>query len=711
MRHKVHISAAIVLTCLSINTALAQTTARTASLEQKHQELQKSTEALLKRLIAERTTVLEDMRKKARESMAEWENDPNYLNGKGLKAVLLDAEIVADGYGFDVQKLRQLYQVTKSTILGLEMVAKCGESSPQLGAAGKAIDSVSNTAKGAMDYFGLAANEEERLACVQTAKLNLYREVNRAYVYALTAKTARDSAKGFRQYAGLIQNMSGRDAASIVQQAKDLAANQDDVMLAFELVPVVGEILDMYKLGVGTDVLGTKASDVDRALTGVGLLAPEVVTQLFKRSPEIYLTMKSFISEVVVVKGGFFDSAIIRSGQELAPYKKKAQQVLDAMLVVEKEITEHVGGKVVTVVGESVHAISKRLEKMPTFRMSQAAAKAASNMIPDHMDAMIDVATKTQQILMFRPFNAVGKDAMQNAVDVAKSQGWRSKIVTKSMDIKPKSSSNPLLRAGIPYDPSLSKLNDALIDARKANDPAAIAKAQDDIAEMQKKLEKLFAQVDNNNNPIVDKVPAMFNGENVMWAVDTNGDKVMGVVNGQGKLYDPITKTTFDIGTSHPQIVELITDRNQSKVLPDYDLFAIGGTTISGGGRYDSTTGRMVDEAVVFEKNALGNTNTRNLETMTAINHSVAKKSGVKGDVVHHGAANYWTDIPDFPITVVMPNGKVMSIPEGPASNPAQWIQEFFHAQTQAGYKGLVPHSSWGWPDYNPRTGYNGGGN
>ena len=168
--------------------------------------------------------------------------------------------------------------------------------------SGKAVDSISSTAKGAMDYFGLAASEEERLACVQTEKLKLYREVNRAYIYALTAKSAKESAEGFRRYAGLIQTELGRDGAFIVQQANDLADNQDTVLFVFELVPVVGELLDLYKLGVGTDVMGGKASDVDRALAGVGLLAPEIVTQLFKRSPQVYLTMKSFISEIVVVK-------------------------------------------------------------------------------------------------------------------------------------------------------------------------------------------------------------------------------------------------------------------------------------------------------------------------------------------------------------------------------------------------------------------------
>ncbi len=683
--------------------------ARTTPLELKHKQLKQDTSALLKRLIAERAKVLEEMRKQARADMAEWENDPNYLNGKGLKAALLTSEAVANGYGFDVPKLRKMYLVTKKSILGLEMVTKCGKSSPTLNAAGKAVDSISSTAKGAMDYFGLAANEEERLACVQTEKLKLYREVNRAYIYALTAKSAKDSAEGFRRYAGLIQTELGRDGAFIVQQAKDLADNQDTVLFVFELVPVVGELLDLYKLGVGTDVMGGKASDVDRALAGVGLLAPEIVTQLFKRSPEIYLTMKSFISEVIVVKGGFFDSAIIRAGQELAPFKQKAMQVLSAMLEVEKKIVDKMDGKVLAVASESIDAVVKRLEKMPTYHMSKQAAIAASNMIPDHMDAMIEVAGKTQQILMFRPFNPLGKDAMQNAVNTAKTQGWRGKIATKWMDIKPKSASNPLLGAGIPADPALSKLNDPLVAARKANDPAAIVKAEEEIAEMEVKAQKLFAKVDNNNIPIVSKTPAQYNGQNVMWAVDKDGNKVMGVLNSNGKLYDPITDTTFDIGSSRPQIVELITDNNQTAILPDYDLFAVSGKTISGGGRYDAATGRMTDEAVVFEKNALGNTDTRNLEAMTAINQTVVKKTGVKGDVVHHGSANFWTDNRDFPITIIMPDGKVISLAAGPASNPDKWIQEFFHVQTLAGYRGLVPHPSWGWPTYNPRFGYNGG--
>ena len=102
--------------------------ARTTPLELKHKQLKQDTSALLKRLIAERAKVLEEMRKQARADMAEWENDPNYLNGQGLKAALLTSEAVAEGYGFDVPKLREMYQVTKKSILGLEMVTKCGKS-------------------------------------------------------------------------------------------------------------------------------------------------------------------------------------------------------------------------------------------------------------------------------------------------------------------------------------------------------------------------------------------------------------------------------------------------------------------------------------------------------------------------------------------------------------------------------------------------------
>jgi hypothetical protein len=78
---------------------------RITALESKHKHLQQDTSDLLKRLTTERTKILEEMRKEVRGTMVEWENDPSYLNGKGLKAALFNAEAVAEGYGFDVEKL------------------------------------------------------------------------------------------------------------------------------------------------------------------------------------------------------------------------------------------------------------------------------------------------------------------------------------------------------------------------------------------------------------------------------------------------------------------------------------------------------------------------------------------------------------------------------------------------------------------------------
>ena len=126
---------------------------RVTSLTNKHKYLQQDTATLLKRLVAERTKILEEMRVQTRQTMEEWENDPNYLNGRGLKAALYNAEAVAEGYGFDVDKLNKMYRLSKKLILGLEMVGKCGEGSPQLKVIGDTIDALSTTAKGAMDFF------------------------------------------------------------------------------------------------------------------------------------------------------------------------------------------------------------------------------------------------------------------------------------------------------------------------------------------------------------------------------------------------------------------------------------------------------------------------------------------------------------------------------------------------------------------------------
>lgn len=685
---------------------------RIISLNEKHDELQQYSTDLQKRLVSERGKLLEKMRLQVRETMAEWENDPEYLNGIGLKAALYNAEAVAEGHGFDVEKLNKMYRLSKKMILGLEMVGTCGEGSPHLKSVGDAVDNISNLAKGAMDIFGLADNEEERLACVQTEKLKLYREVNRAYIYALTAETARDSAEGFRQYAGYIQTALGRDSSILVKQAEQMAKDQDNVMILFELTPVVGDLIDLYRLGTGNEVLGGKVSQLDRALTGVFIFTPAIAEQLFKRSPKTFLAMKDFMKELVYPAGGFFDSAIIRSGQELAAVKKAAGEILGYMLPIGKELGTRVGTRTRHVIGESLTAITNRLSHMDTALWTREMAIEASNIIPEHMDSLLEVAATKQIVIMLRPFNKVGKKAMQEAVDAAKVSGdW---IATKWMDVKPKSASNPILGAGIPVNPSLSKFDDELKEAIRGGVPSEIAEVNRKIKKMKKTMTQLFAKRDLKGNPLVGMKPASFVEKKaggvdvehtILWATDSDGKKVMGILNDKGELVDPLNmmEKFKNVDVSTTKEVLILTDPKGTKILPDYDTMAIGSMDKSGLGK--NAAGADITNATVYVKN-LGNINRRNLDAMTDINAEIAKRTGVKGNLVHHGAANAWTDLPDFPITMITPDRHVISIPEGPSYNPFLWIQEQFHHQTMQGRKGFSPDPSWGWPEYDPRFGY-----
>lgn len=684
---------------------------RISALQVKHAQLEKDASALLERVRAERTKMLKKMRDDVRAQMEEWENDPEYLDGQGLKAALFYAESVAEGFGFKVEKLRPMYEAGKKLILGLEMTGKCGEGSPQLQAIEDAAESFDSAAAGVLEMLGLAASEEERIACVQTEKLKLYREANRAYIYALTTEHAADAAIGLRRYAKAIHNIAGSDADFLVDQAEKMAAVQDNVVLIFELTPVVGDLIDLYRLGSGNDVLGGKISEFDMALTGIALFTPEIAEQLFKRYPKIFSAMKDFVKEIVYPAGGFFDSLIIRGSQELADVKKMAGSVLEYMSPIGKELGERVGKKVRTVAGESLTAIVNRLDNMPTARWTKERAIEASNIIPEHMNAILDIASEKQMIVMLRPFNAEGKKAMQLALDEAKKTGdW---IATKWMDVKPKSASNPILGAGIPINPEVSKFDDELKAALELGDSAEIAEVRRKIKKMKKTMTELFAKRDLKGNPLVGKATAthkrMVNDVEVespiLWAHNANGVKVMGILDDAGNLVDPLNSfKKFDVDPSTAKEVLILTNLKGTKILPDYDTFAIGTKSISGDGARNAA-GELIDESTTYV-NKLGNVDRRNLDAMTDINAEIVKQTGVKGDLVHHGSANAWTDLPDFPITIVMPNRTVKSIPAGPPENPYLWIQEEFHLQTQLGQKGLVPHSSWGWPAYSPRHGY-----
>jgi len=687
---------------LSLHAQQDSSQAQIRDLQGKQKVLETKTKTLLARLVEERENILEKMRLETIKKMEEWEDDPEYLNGQGLAAAIYNAEEVAKGYGMKVEKLRAMYQATKKMILGLEMTGKCGEGSPHLKDMEEAIDSVSETVRGALDFFGLASNEEERLACVQAEKLKLYREVNRAYIYALTAKSAKDSAKGFRQYAQSILNISGSDAKFLAEQAEKMAKTQDTVVMIFEMTPIIGDLLDLYKLGVGTNALGDKASEFDRALTAVFLFTPGIAEQAFKRYPEIFLGMKSFVGELVQPAGGFFDRLIVKTGKNLSDVKKRAGDLWDEMLRVEKELSGKAAGKVSNVYGESMDAIWARMRRMPGFNATSEMAIQASHMVRSHADAMIEVAARRGEVIMFRPFSAQGTQAMEEAIESG------NRLVTKWIDVKPKSASNPLLGAAIPINPALSKYEKALREARALKDMEKVAEIQRDIKKMKKEVNSLFAKTDHKGNKLVDKMAATFNDggvqKKVLWAPDAEGNVVMGVRNADGKLFDPITNKVFDIDADTAKEVLIFTDPKGGKILPDYDMFAVG-SKARPNDRVIAPNGAILDEVSV-NAGKQGGLSQLNQQTISDINSTVKVKTGVGGEVVHHGPANFWKDKPDYPITVFMPNSTVKSIPQGPPGDPDKYIKDFFHALKQEGYQGFNPHPAWGWPPYNPRYGY-----
>ncbi len=680
--------------------------ARLSSLQTRQAALEAEAQALLKKLVDKRAAILEGMRGDTLEQMAKWEEDPEYLNGQGLAAAIQNAEIIAKEYGFDVEKLHKMYVTSKKMILGLEMTGRCGEGSPQLASMEGAIDSVSQTAKGALDFFGLASHEEERLACVQTQKLKLYREVNRAYIYALTAKSARQSSQGFHDYAKVILTMSGSDAQFLADQAKKMADTQDTVFLLFEMTPVIGEMLDLYKLGTGTNALGVKASDFDKAITAVFLFTPEIVALTFKRYPQMFSSMKGFLTELAYPAGGFFDTLLYNAKIDIATFKKEAGQILDWFTDIEKDVAKKASVTIQKVARESTDAIWRRMVKMPGYGMSTEAAIRASNMVASHAASIRKVAVERGEVLMFRSFGAQGKEAMEKAMQEAIENG--GKLVTKSIDIKPKSASNALLGAGIPINPALSKYEDALRLARESGDPAKITKVLDDIAEKKKQVTKLFATVDEKGRKIVDKIPATYkhNGvdQKVLWVPDANGNPLMGIRNADGKLFDPIKKKVFDVDASAAKEVMVFADPRGTKILPDYDMFAIG-SKARPNDRVIGKGGEILDEVAV-NTTKKGGLSQLNDESINAINGRIAQDSHVRGNLVHHGPANFWKDVPDYPITTFMPDGTVKIIVEGPAGNPDKWAKEFFHGMRQQGYKGFEPHPAWHWPPYNPRHGY-----
>ena len=715
-----------------------------------HAKLEKDASVLLLRLVAARRKFLEDMKENVLEQITAWEENPEYLNGRGLKATLIYAYEIAEEKGLDVPRLKKLLESSKKLIRGLEYNIACGKPSTTLGQMANGVAGSSDIGNQTMKYYGLVQLEEERVACVTERRLITYRAMYRNYIKALVTPEAqksdpngdrgdgfKEASKGFRDFANTLVKVAGVEADLLAQEARNIAEDQDNALLVFEVVPVVGELMDIYKLTTGENVLGTQADTFDKAATAAFLFTPKILTVWLKRNPGGIAAMRETLN---AFKWGYFDAPYINgvgknightAWNSLDSMKKWAD---DSLKKIDEAVKKNPPGNSVNAVkrpkvpGEHPFvALRESLQEGGIISVKKFAYQSmadTANMMPEHVMALSKNAVDRQEVYLVRHLSELALEGYKKAYKAAtNAQALLKRIATKPMSVKPKSSNFALLQGGIPVDQYLSKTYQGMI---KETGEAA-AKLEADIIEKNKFMNGYFKDVvDEAGNktqtwvealvpprgaPLdqMDKYPfrrtiAQFDGQEVLWKME-DGVKVLGVSK-EGKLWDPITKTFVSDSLDDVITVELLSSVDNIKVLPDFDLMGVFSKARGMEPTWNSA-GEFVDYVTT---GTLGSIDRIALDAMTAINASVKKMTKVMGDVIHHGPAHFFSAPPDFPLDVFLPDGSFFQILAGPAGNPDKHLKAFYHSQIRQGMKMPKPPAAWGWPPYDPFTGYRGQG-
>ncbi len=673
-------------------TAEETATVSLSALNTQNLELKQKAAALLERLVKMRADELKKMREKALRDMNAWEQDILDLDGKGLKAALENAYAVAEGYGMDVSRLKEMYEISKRVILRYDFASLCG-------AGGGISDQLSNPLKdtavlgNVVHYYGLVDKEEDRMACAMEKKVMLYKATARAFIRALTTPDPAQAAESFREYADNLRTITASDAMAATAQAEMLAAQQTLVVRCTELVPLVGDAMDVMTVSEGEDMAGNKASSFERSLILVMLITPNALEQFGKRFPDALPAIGRYLKRLTMPKGGFLDSLIIRSGQELKSVKQHATNLLAAMgetsggklakgaVAAGKELTQ----KAAKAAADTAANIKGSMPNLVGLNNDQAEALAKSGMPKSWTDALSKTSADRGEIILIRPVNKHSKKWLESGLAVGKGK-----------HVKGKTADWGLMAGLIPVDQSLSKLGNparmaAEIDSLSAKllKEGAAANA-DDAA---KQARKIYAKkIKDYNKKVAESlgtnakaVPLVKDGKEVVKITDPAGNIHVVYKTPDGNFLQESGKTFKPAKGARVEPVKVLADPHTDKLLAaDADVLGVGSTRSPGNIR----VGKTSDKAV------LGNISDAETATMFEANVN-ARKMGSGDRMIQHGPATRFEDVPDFPITLFLPDKKgSVAIIEN-----MEELKEVFKQARENGMNGLEPHPAWGWKE------------
>lgn len=343
--------------------------AEAQALWQKSAKIESDIKGMLFEIKSARRQLLEKNRNEILEELQNW-RDGDDMDARDYHRRLEEALLIAESYGMDIDKMRQVHELMKQTILRMEFIDP------------------NNTGQGTLEeftgsiyeYFDWAHGEEERIAKAQEQRVAMYKKAFLAYLDALVERDPELAYEKFRKYLGAIQSMAEGEAGQLIAEAEMIVATQKLVVDISAGVPLLGDAMDILALYSGEDLSGHKLTGLEKGLTGFFTLGIPVIGQVVKRAGP---SIKQGLGKLVAA----FQDATVSQRHAMAEALQTTSEAIEQMVKKISSFDEvqdaiSSGRRALQVLKEIQQAIMQRIEAMRSMiqalREGAQAAKEAT---------------------------------------------------------------------------------------------------------------------------------------------------------------------------------------------------------------------------------------------------------------------------------------------------------------------------------------------
>ena len=577
-----------------------------------------------------------------------------------------------------------------------------------------------------------------------------------------------------RDYLDAIRKIASADSPVLVADAEMVVAEQQLAADLMAGIPVVGDFLDVYSVYAGENIAGVKLSDAERGLCGamlvlplVGPAAADVLQQGVKRVPgydtavtAVHDTLSYLLKRGGETAPGMMVKALGEAASDASRASFEAYQATAKTLAKEWNTTVDALDDILVSLGsrpdKSTRFLNQALEEAAYGRrliaeLPQEARLAArlrsqeivdstlgklklgreaSGVVNEHMDAMLAVARKHDEIYIVRPVNS-------------KATHWiEMGYSTKPMPVKAKSASHGPFAGLIPADAKLNKIGSKIDEAKAAlknsKDAAERVRIQTDIDELEKALSKQESVITKCRNmqpkcatEVEFKLDDIKGTPTVHQVKGPTGETKFAVLE-DGKWLDAEalqSGSKVDIGftPSENNPVMLLADEDGIPYTADYDFLNFAQNKPHQRPGINEATGYISKDM---------NERLPEINTTTRKASEEARNKSTR-PVSHHGAEqlNPYTPGVDYPLTMIDGRkGEIFVVPSCDTNCMQKWchatqrcdprnicgkdlvhgcvkidpdrlLKDYYHDSRLAGYT-LDPNPKWGWDDYNGLSGW-----